>query len=75
MAEGQALAAGRAVLVAGHRLATAHRGGTATPAAMRDRRAVRRIVAGDQVVRRGDDADRAGRRATRRVVLVAARDL
>jgi len=71
MAEGRALAAGRAVLVAGHQVVTV--GPEAT--AMHDRRAVRRIVAEDQVVRRGDEADRAGRRATRRDGLVAGRDL
>ena len=75
MAEGQAVEAGLVGLAEGHRAATVHRGGTATPAAMRDRRAVRRIEAGAQAARRGAAAVRAGRRATRRDGLVAGRDL
>jgi len=72
MAEGRAVVGGRAVRVEGRPRATAHRGETATPAAMRDRRAGRRIEAGDQAARRGAEADR---RVTRRDGLVAGRDL
>jgi hypothetical protein len=71
VANGAEQVVGRA-LAEDRRHASAHRGRTATPAAMR---AGRRIGVEEQGVRRGDEAGRAGRRATRRDGLVAARDL
>ena len=74
VANGAELVVGRAV-AEDRQHASAHRGRTETQGETRERRAGRRIGAGDQGDRRGAEAGRAGRRATRRDGLVAARDL
>ncbi len=72
---GRGPVAGRALLMADHRVASAPRSGTEPPAVTRDPRARRRIGVEEPGARHEDEADRADRRATRRDGLVAGRDL